>query len=298
MLDGKLPEIVHIARNALKCDQIRPQLAALYGQRTIPIDLTAGRKTFVNLQPRDFAFSGLRVDERAVRLAALLTAQIDVGPIPIAQLSLPLPPLKKIAAVSAPRMNVALPIRMPLSVLQDEANKIIAGKTFDQETAAGRVRMTVNRVSIYPTPDAKVAIGIEFNAKLPGRFLDTKGSVFLVGSPVAQGGSIVRLKEPTFTRILDSEVWNMLSALFASQIRSALDQKLRYDFASDIRTAKEALANKLADPAAIANARLVVTDVDMGLGRFGLDGPDLVAEGLFGANVTIEPSIASLVAQR
>ena len=298
MLDGQLPQIVQIARDSLKCEQIKPQLASLYGARTFPIDLTAGRKAFVNLQPRDFAFSGLQVDERSVRLAALLTAQIDVGPTPIAQTPLPLPPLKTIPAVTAPRMNVALPIRMPLRVLEEEANRMMAGKTFDQASGAGQVKVTVKRVSIYPTPEAKVAIGIDFGAKLPGRLLDTKGSVFLVGTPVAERGTWVRLKDPSFTRILDNEAWNVLSALFASQIRGALDQQLRYDFAGDIRSAKKALADKLADPAAIANAQLAVTDVDMGLGRFGLEGSDLVAEGLFGANVTIEPRGASLMAQR
>ena len=108
----------------------------------------------------------------------------------------------------------------------------------------------------------------------------------------------VRLKDPTFTRVLDNDVWNTLSVLFDSQIRGELDKSLRYDFSGDVETAKKVLTEKLADPAAIPNAKAIATDVDIGLGRVAVNGTDLVAEALFGASVTLEPKLAGLVAQR
>lgn len=179
-----------------------------------------------------------------------------------------------------------------------EAQKLVGGKTFEGDTPAGRIRATVNKVEIYPTFGGRIAVGIDLDAKLPGKVLDTKGTVFVVGTPVTEGKTVVRLKDLTFTRILDNQVWNALSALFDLQIRGELDKSLRYNVSGDAEKAKKALAQKLADPAAIPNTKAMATDVDIGLGRVAVNGTDLVAEAIFGANVTVAPNLGGLVAQR
>jgi hypothetical protein len=298
VLSDKIPEIVQAVQGSINCAQFKSQLASVYGKRTFPVQATPGQTVHVNVEPLDFAFSGFNVDAQAIRLAALLTAKIEIGAAPITLSTLPLPPLKTIGAGTPPRINLAIPLRAPFALLQTEAQKLIGGKEFVGDTPAGRVTATVNKVEVYPTPGGKVAVGIDIDARLPGKLFDTKGTVFVVGTPVTEGRTVVRLKNPTFSRILDNDVWNALSALFESQIRGELDKSLRYNFAGDVEKAKKALADKLAEPTAIANARVSVADVDIGLGRVAINGTDLIAEALFGANVSVEPNLVALVAQK
>jgi hypothetical protein len=298
VLNGKIPEITRAIQSSINCDQFKAQLASVYGKRTFPIEVTPGQKMHVNLEPSAFAFSGLTVDAQAIRLAALLTAKIDVSATPLVAAPLPLPPLQPIGPSAPPRISIAVPLRAPFELLQTEAQKLLGGKTFEGTSPAGSVKATVNKVEIYPTTGGKLAIGIEFDAKLPSSFLDTKGTVFVIGTPAAEGPTQVRIKDPTFTRILDNDVWNGLSALFDGKIRGELDKNLRYNFAADVEKAKKALADKLADPATLANVKASVTNVDIGLGRVGVNGKDLVAEALFGANVSLEPNLGALVAQK
>jgi hypothetical protein len=297
-LSDKIPRIVQAIQGLINCAQFKSQLVSVYGKRTFPVEVTPGQKIHVNVEPLDFAFSGFKVDTKTIRLAALLTAKIEVSGTPITPSPLPLPTLKTIEAGVSPRIEVAVPLRAPFMLLQSEAQKLVGGKTFEGDTSAGKVEATVNKVEIYPTYRGKIAVGIDFDAKLPGKFLETKGTVFVVGTPVKEGRTVVRLKDPTFTRILDNDVWNALSALFDSQIRGELDKSLRYNFAGDIEKAKKALADKLVDPATIPNARAKLTEVDIGLGRVAVNGTELVVEALFGANVTVEPNLVGLMAQR
>ncbi len=297
-INGKIPLIAQAVQGSINCAQFKSQLASVYGKRTFPVEVTPGQNLHFNVVPLDFAFSGFNVDTQAIRLAALLTAKVELSGAPITPTALPLPPLKTVGVSAPPRIAIAVSLRAPLALLQTEAQKIVGSKTLEGDTPAGRVKVTVSKVEIYPTSGGRVAVGIDLDAKLPGKILDTKGTIFVVGTPVKEGKTVVRLKDPTFTRILDNDVWNMFSALFESQIRDELDKSLWYDFSGDVEKAKKALAEKLADPAAISNAKAIVDDVDIGLGRVAVNGTDLVAEALFGANVTLEPNLAGLVAQR
>ncbi|MEO5881995.1 MAG: DUF4403 family protein [Caldimonas sp.] len=297
-LDDKIPEIVRALQGSINCEQFKSQLASVYGRRSFPVEVTPGRKVHINVEPLDFAFSGLNVDTQAIRLAAMLTAKVEVSGTPITPSALPLPPLKTIGVAVPPRISVAVPLRAPFALLQAEAQKLIGGKSFEGSTPAGKVKVTVNKAEVYATSGGRIAVGIDFDAKLPGKLLDAKGTVYVVGTPSAEGRTMVRLKDPTFTRTLDNDVWNAVSVLFDSKIRSELDKSLRYSLATDVEKAKKALADKLTDPSAIPNARAKITDVDIGLGRVAVDGTDLVVEALFGASVILEPNLVGLVAQR
>jgi hypothetical protein len=297
-IKDKIPQITQAVQGSINCTQLKSQLASVYGKRTFPVEVTPSQNLHVNVEPLDFAFSGFNIDTQAIRLAAMLTAKVELSGAAITPSTLPLPPLKTIGVSAPPRIAIAVPLRAPFALLQTEAQKLVSGKTFEGDTPAGRVKATVSKVEIYPTSGGRIAVGIDLDAKLPGKFLDTKGTVFVVGTPVTEGKTVVRFKDPTFTRILDNDVWNALSALFDSQIRGELDKSLRYNFSGDVDKAKKALTEKLADPAAIPNAKAIATDVDIGLGRVAVNGTDLVAEAIFGANVTLEPKLAGLVAQR
>lgn len=297
-LNGKMPQIAQAVQGAINCAQFKSQLATVFGTKTFPVTIKPGSQLHLNVEPLDFAASALHVSTQTLRLAAQLTAKVELSGNPITAAPLPLPALKPIGVMNPPRIAVAVPVRTPFVLVQAEAQKLIGGKTFEGETPAGMVKATVSNVHFYPTTGGKVAAGIDFDAELPGKILDTKGSVFVVGTPITEGRTVIRMKDPTFTRILDNELWNVISTLFDSKIRAELDKSLRHDFVDDLEKAKQALIAKLADPAAIPNVKATATDVDIGLGRVGVNGEDLVAEALLGANVTLQPNLVGLAEQQ
>ena len=295
-IDGKMPQLVRAVQSSINCSQLRARLASMYGTQTFPLQVSA-QTLHVNLEPLDFAFTGFDVDAQALRLGAVLTAKLEVSGASIAPAKIPLPPSKTIRPGAPPRLSVSMPIRASFAMLQNEAQRFV-GRTFDSDTTAGKISVTVLKAEVYPTPGRKIAVGLELDAKLPGKLLDTKGRVFIVGAPIAEGRTVIRLDQPTFTRALNNDLWGVFSALLDTRIRTELVGGLRYDFAEDMEKVKRALAGRLADPAVIPNARVSVADVDIGVGRVGVSGTDLVAEAIFGANVTVHPNLVGLVAGR
>ena len=298
-LNGQLPGLVKKAKAAIDCSRFKADVAKLYGTRTFPIALPWNDKLYVNVQPSDIAFSGLKVDQTSLRVAGVLTVKAEVSGTAIKSSPLPLPPLKNFESAEAPRLTVALPLRAPYSSLTAAVSQAVSGETFQQETPAGRVAATIGEVRIYPSAD-KLVVGVGFEAKLPGKILDTKGTVFVVGKPTVEEGTRVALKDVSFTRILDSDVWNGLSVLFDSQIRKAIEEAARYDLSGDIEKAKTVLAGKLADPHTIPGLKLTASNVQISLGRTAVAANELAIEALFAAtvNITPDPSAAARTTTR
>lgn len=297
-LNKKFPDLVKAVTDSIDCAQIKAKMAEIYGTRTFPVELTPSQKLYVNVEPTDIGLSNLQVDATAIRLSALLNAKVEVSGQPLHAALIPLPPLKKLGAGTTPRMNVAVPLRAPYSAMKSVAKEYLVGKTFEQDTRAGKVKLKVGDVTVYPAAGGKVAAGIDFDADMPGKVLNTKGIVYVTGVPTVQGQQVVSLKDVGFTRVLDNDLWILLSVLLESQIKTQIESKLRYDMGPEIATAKTKLAKKLADPAAIPNVKVSATDVQMGVGRIAAGAKDLAIEALFQATVTVEPNVGALVTQR
>ena len=114
-----------------------------------------------------------------------------------------------------------------------------------------------------------------------------------MGKPNVDKGTHVTLKDVSFTRILDNDVWNILSALFDGEIRKAIEESAHYDLSGDIEKAKAALAEKLGDPKTIPGIKVTASDVKMSLGRTAIAASELAIEALFAAKVTMEPNLSA-----
>lgn len=286
-LNQQLPGLIEKARGALDCARFKSDVAKLYGTLSFPIALPWNDKLHVNLEPSDIAFSGLKVDQNSLRFAGVLTVKAEVSGTAVQATPLPLPPLRKLESTEVPRLSVALPLRVPYSSLISAVRQTLKGKNFQQDAPAGKVAATVSEVRIYPSKD-KLVVGIDFDAKLPGKILDTKGSVYIIGSLRVDNGTRVALKDVSFTRILDNEVWNVLSALFDTEIRKAIEDAARYDLSSDIDKAKAALAEKLGNAKTIPGVKITASEVQMSLGRIAVASNELAIESLLAATVTME----------
>lgn len=288
-IDKKLPDLVAAATSAIDCARVKKEVAKVYGSRTFPIEVPSIGKAHINLLPQDIGFSGLRVERDALKVAATLTAKVDVAAQPLVPELLPLPPLKRIA-LTTPRMTIAVPIRAPFETLAKALNSSLGGKTFEQNTERGRVSVTLHTIELYPS-NGKLVIGIDMTADLPSSILDTKGSIYILGTPTMQSGTIVALSDASYAETLDNGFWSTASVVFEGQIRQAIQEASAYDLGPEIVKAKDTLATKLADPASTPGIKVSLANVDMRVGRIVVADKEFAIEGLFGvdANVAITP---------
>lgn len=287
-LNKKIPEIVEKARTAIDCAKFRADVSKFYASQSFPLPLPWNDQLHVNLDPQDIAFSGLVVDPAKLQVAASLAVKAEIAGKPIAKAPKPLPKLKPLGPGVSPRLSLAVPVRAPYPALATALSEGLKGKTFTKDTPAGALSATVNEVELYPSND-RLVIGLDFVADMPGRILDAKGQIYLLGTPVVDGGTAVSLKNVGFARILDNDLWSGLSALFEADIREAIEKAVRYDLAADINKAKAELKNKLADPQTTPGVKLTANNVAISLGRVAVAPEELAVEALFSATVTVTP---------
>lgn len=285
-LNNELPGLLTQAKSAVDCKSFKDKVAALYGSQSFPIKLPDGSEVYANLEPTGIGFSGLQINPAVMTCSALLTAGIDVSATPITPTLRNLPPLTRIPP-TVPRMNIALPIRAPYSILTKLLREAVVGQTFSSETAAGKVSILVKNIELYPSGDHLV-IGVDLKASLPGRILDTSGAVYVLAIPTVENGTLVRLADPGFTRKLDNEFWNVATVVLEGQILKALKEAAVYDLTGDISKLKESLLQKLKDPATTPGIEVLLDNINIGLGRVGVSQEEFAVEVKFAADTRIK----------
>ncbi len=285
VVNGKLGEITASVRGAIDCNLVKAEVQKIYGSRSFPFEVPGGAKGHVNLTPTGIGFSGFQFDPSELRLAAMMKANVEVAGTPIAPASLPLPPLQAIPA-QPPSMKIAVPIRAPHSTIQKAISDAIAGKTFSGDSPLGPARVTVKRVEIYPSA-GRMVIGLSVEADLPKRWLDVSGDVYLLGKPVVDSSTRIRLDEIGFARKIDNDIWNAATGIFEKQIVAEIRKAAVYDFSSDVEKAKAALMAELGKPSTTPGIQVKLEDVSIALGRLAVADQELAAEGVFSGKTTL-----------
>lgn len=288
-LNAQLPSLLAQARSAIDCARFRADIEKVYRTASFPIALPWNDSLHVNVVPLDVHFSGLRVGQSAMGFTTILDVNAEVSGSAIDLRPLPLPPLKSIAAGEPPRLALAIPLRLPYASLTSAAQHLVKGKDFHADTPAGALAVKVNDIRAYPSGE-KLVLAVDIDARLPGRFLNTRGTVFIAGTPSILDASRVAVRDVAVTRILDNDIWNVLSSLFDSQIRQKLEDAAVFDLGEDIAQAKALISAKLADPQTVPGLAVTATDLDIALTRSALAAKDLAIEARLGATVSLSPT--------
>jgi hypothetical protein len=291
-INDKLPDLVAAARDAIDCARLKAEVAKVYGSRTFPVDIPNVGKVHVNVTPTNIAFSGLSVTPSDVSAAIAMTATVDVSGTPLKPALLPLPKLSTIKA-EPPVMSVALTIRAPYSLLTKAVTAAVVGKTFEQEAPAGKAKVKVDGVEVYPS-NGKIVVGVDVDADMPRGVPNAKGKIYLLATPKVEGGTRISLPDASYAAVLDSAFWAAASAIFEGPIRKAVRDAAVVDLSGDVLRAREAIAKALADPALTPGLKVSVNNVDMKLGRLAVADNEFAAEGLFSAALTVAASAAAI----
>lgn len=290
---AKIPSIV-------TCEQIKQLVQPIWHEYAVPLPAIAGQPGLVVLTPQRVGFSGLSYTPTGTQLAMMLTAQTEVrlGTAPVAAAApasgvsvkeLQLPKLEKIPAQQN-TLKLAVPITASYASLQSLASAALVDKPFEGKTEAVSASVTVKEVKVYPSGE-RLVVGVRFESKISKpQSLAPQGWVYLLAKPRFDlQTQTLSLTEADFSRIIDNDLWNVLSFLFQDQIRKAVENAARLDLRPKIADARTVLRKELASAAAKEGINIDLKDDFLGLSRVAVtDAGVQVVVGLEGtANVVV-----------
>lgn len=290
---AKIPSIV-------TCEQIKQLVQPIWHEYVVALPAIAGQPGHVTVTPQRVGFSDLSYTPTGTQLALMLTAQTEVRlgavpgqPAPPASAApakeLPLPKLEKIPTQQN-TLKLAVPITASYASIQSLASAALVDKPFEGRTDTVSASVTVKEVKVYPSGE-RLVVGMRFESKISRpKSLAPQGWVYLLAKPRFDlPTQTLTLADVDFSRIIDNDLWNVLSFLFQDQIRKAVESAARVDLRPKITEARATLRKELAAAAAKEGINIDLKDDFLGLSRVGMsDAGVQVVVGLEGAaNVVV-----------
>lgn len=247
-------DISNAAATALSCEAIRTGVAQYWHPIAVKIDGATEAPVYLNIEPNGAGASGLIAEADGIKLAVRVSARTSLSPNPVLETPIPLPPLEGAPSdLSTVELNVEA--EAPYGLLSDELRSALKGKSFKQNAGPGDVEVRIEDAEVYPSGD-RLVVGIQINAKTPGRWFDTSGWIYLSGKPrPINEGKGVTIEELGFATVLDNAFWSSVQGLFEGQILSAIQASSTFDLSGPIDQAADKVFSGVAN-ASIPGLRL------------------------------------------
>ncbi|MEQ1954909.1 DUF4403 family protein [Mesorhizobium yinganensis] len=272
-LDKHRAEIPKAAQTAIPCDTIKPKIASQWRPYAIKIERDKLPAVYLNVIPKSAAFSGVVPEQHRLRIAVGVGAQTVLAASPVDTATIPLPSLGQNNAESG---NIQINIQAVASydLLKQQLAQAIRNQHFEKDVPGGKVEVRVTDVDVYPSSDS-IALGLEVDARTPGRWFDTTGWVYLSGKPVvAKNGKAVAIQDIRFASVIDNSFWSVASSLFQDQILKALNEHATFDLTKEIDKASAEITE------GIAKTNLPGLKLEAGTPNVSLDGIYPTADNL------------------
>lgn len=219
--------------------QFRDRLDGVWRRAFTTIELNRHNpQAWMRITPRRLGFGGYRVVGRELQLtlAADALTETFIGDRPADTPPTPLPPPSPM--LGKPGLRFYIPVladyRQLEPVVQRELRELAAKGIVLK--GIGPVDAQFGRVTIYATTGNRLAVGVQAKVKARNGVLgSTKGEIWLSALPYNLPGSqFIRARDVTFATRTDSEVVNLLVALFDNPgVQTSVAQALQHDFAPD-----------------------------------------------------------------
>ncbi|MCB3523550.1 DUF4403 family protein [Klebsiella variicola] len=283
----KLPELVNALKKSIDCDRFKMSIQDVYGIKTFPINIPNTGLLHINVHPTDIGFSGVHIENNIVQFTASISANAEISSSPAEIKKLPLPTLKKIP-ISPPLLTLSVPIKIPYTDITQIAKKNLTNTTYETITSAGKIKVTIKDVEVYPS-NSRLVVGVNIDATLPGKFFNTKGWVYIFGTPAVDNKTLIHLTNTGFSQTLDNSFWIATAHLFNTQIKNKIEKMVSYDLTPQLLKMKEEVATTLSDPTKTLNLKITATEIEMSVGRLAVTSKDFFSEGLLSAKIAVEP---------
>ena len=219
--------------------RLRDRLAGVWRQGFTVISLNRDNPpAWMRVSPRRLGFGGYRVVGRTLQLtlAAEALTETFVGPRPAHPEPTPLPPPSPIPPERGLRFFI--PVLADYHQLEPVVQRVLRKRAANgiALSGIGPVDAEFGEVTIYPTTNGRLAIGVEAKAKARNNsLLTTKGRIWLTALPTNRANSqLVQARDVQLAADTDSRTVNLLVSLFSDgSIRDTVAQGLSHDFAPD-----------------------------------------------------------------
>lgn len=283
----QLESLSETLNSKVDCEAFRANLSEHWRSYSFPLNITENETAFLNLEPTGFAFSGLRTEPDRFGVTFVLSSNTTVETAMGELISNELPPLKRVDYTpGVTTFNVLL--RLDYDQLQRIAAPTLVGRTFNADTAAGEVSVTINALDISGTTNA-IVLKFDFTANLPAHRKDTVGTLYLTSTPVADPvAQEVILIDTKLSKVLDSALWSVLSSVFEGQIIAAIEENAVIDLSGQISDLKEKLQQQIKDPNNTSGVHLTISDLTLDLLNLTPEQQSLAAEVQVAANIDMD----------
>lgn len=295
MLADQKEEVKKLIERELTCDVVRDVVAPHWRSWSVPIDageglgLGEGVTAFLNVTPRDMAFSGLVADQDGVGVALSLTTIAELSQISIEEVALDLPQLQR-APWAPGEIRLDVPVSVPMDEIATVATQLLTGRDFYADTPVGSASVEVETVEVYQSGD-RLVIGVTFDADVEQDFFSTSGTVYLSAVPVLDADTNeIRLHQVAFSRVLDNDLWSVVSAVFEGPIIEAISGGAVYDLSGDLAKATELVGHELNRSDAMEGVNLSVNDIAIAVAN------PTVSDGALSVVLRAEASVDATVA--
>jgi hypothetical protein len=227
-INGQQGAIENAATAAINCEQLRSSIQKQWKPIVVKIDSDPKQPMYLNIFPESLALSNVVINEDNIEFAVKAGVKAQLEAVPASSEIIPLPPL---GAVSPGDSNLHFAVKAiaPYSQIIESLKSSFVNRKFISKTPAGDVAITAEDFDVYPS-NGKLAVGVKFNADIPGRILDTRGWVYLTTTPaIANDGTAIDLRDLQYSAILDNKAWDTIVTTFDQKILSELKKNSLID---------------------------------------------------------------------
>lgn len=288
-LRSELAKLTKAMNGAIDCQEVRKEVAKAWSVRSVELPAFSGFQANLSVEPVSVGFSGVKVFSDRVELGFQTTANVVVSDRASEQKELALPALRRVEH-TAGRLQLATPLKVTYESINQALNDGLRGKDFSSNTPAGKVTAKVLGLNVYSSGEDLV-VGVRFKAAVPGRWLDVSGEVYLYGQPaVDSSGQVVSIDNLRFSRILDHQLWALVSAVFEKEIRETISKQARFEVGPLLESAKEMLDEQLRELHSREGVSITLGGPTISVRQLVPAENELVVEALFESGAVIELS--------
>lgn len=257
---------------SLSCETMRSKALGGFKTMSIPLQLPQGDRLYFNITPVGAGFQGLNLENDALKTAFSLKARTTVDSKPLVEAPVPLPALQRIQAQGS-SISLHVPFRLPYDLIEKNLGAEVVGKHFAKDKAD----ILVKSIKVYPT-GSSITVGLEVDAKLPGRILNVAGWIYALGKPtVINNGTAIKFDNLDYTTALDNQIWSAASVIFKGPILNSLKARSTVDLTQSIKQYEASITKQIRD-AKISGVSLNPRDAHLALDQVALEPDNLIVK--------------------
>lgn len=242
-IKSKLQKLENKLSSLIDCSHFRTRVAEKWRVHHLPIKIPGQQEAYLELIPLTVAVSRAQPMEDHISVAFEMTATTEVVNNQNKKTPLVLPDvLPDIAEPGIVEFSLLINLSYP------QIRELVSAKLLGKVHETDGKNFIITSFDLYPSHD-RLIFDLGFSARGFGRFLKSSGQLYISARPVADPqANQLRFEDLQFTRIIDSELWSVLSTVLHQRILDTLNNAAIIDLAPQVQKLEKSIVDTLSDP--------------------------------------------------